>query len=138
MKAALVINGERLTRGDLLDASNPGTANPVTSGVERVLVAQYGRQEGLHLADEQFRSIVENIRRQQAVATDDEFAVLLRQEGLTADVLRQRLERQMINERLKLRTASDVDWLRLIAFLRDRADIQWHDAPLRDSYNTGK
>jgi parvulin-like peptidyl-prolyl isomerase len=56
---------------------------------------QRGRELGYALSDEQFKQIVENIKKQNNLENDERFQAALKQEGMTMADLRKQLERQM-------------------------------------------
>lgn len=72
------------------------TPQLILEAVDELLLIQRGRELGLALGDEQFASIVENIRTSNNLEDEAQFEAALAQEGLTMDDLRQSLERQML------------------------------------------
>src|SRR4029450_3518656 len=56
---------------------------------------------GLHLGDEQFRQVVNNIRKEQKLEKEEDFADALAQENMTMDDLRKQLERQMLIDQVQ-------------------------------------
>jgi parvulin-like peptidyl-prolyl isomerase len=58
---------------------------------------------GLALGDEQFNSILENIKKENNLTTDEQFQAALKQEGLTLPELRRSLERQMLISQVQQR-----------------------------------
>ncbi len=73
------------------------TPQLILEAVDELLLVQRGRELGLALGDEQFTSIVENIRTSNNLEDEARFEAALAQEGLTMDDLRQQLERQMLS-----------------------------------------
>ena len=73
------------------------TPQLILEAVDELLLVQRGRELGLGLGDEQFTSIVENIRTSNNLEDEAQFEAALAQEGLTMDDLRQSLERQMLS-----------------------------------------
>ena len=69
--------------------------------VDDLLIVQRGKELGYKLADDQFKSIVDNIRRENKLESDEQFQAALKQEGLTMADLRRNLERQMIVSRVQ-------------------------------------
>ena len=53
------------------------------------------------MGDEQFNSIVENIRKENKLETEEQFQAALKQEGLTMLDLRRQLEKQMLVNRVQ-------------------------------------
>jgi peptidyl-prolyl cis-trans isomerase SurA len=64
--------------------------------VDEMLLVQRGRELGLKLSDEQFKSAVDNIKKENKIENDAQFEAALRQERMTLTELRQGLERQMM------------------------------------------
>ena len=62
---------------------------------------QRGRELGYALGAEQFRNIVENIKKENKLETEEAFQAALKQEGLTLEDLRKQLERQMLVSRVQ-------------------------------------
>ena len=73
------------------------TPQLILEAVDELLLVQRGREMGLVLGDEQFTSIVENIRTSNNLEDEAQFEAALAQEGMTMDDLRQSLERQMLS-----------------------------------------
>jgi hypothetical protein len=109
----IIVNGEPLTTADLerrqADArgSRPltaRTAEPRTvlvDAINDILVAQHGKQLGYALSDAQFASVLDNIKAQHRLATDEQFQAALAEEQITVADLRRSLELQLIVSRLK-------------------------------------
>jgi len=64
--------------------------------VDEMLLVQRGRELGLKLSDEQFKSAVDNIKKENKIENDAQFEAALKQERMTLTELRQGLERQMM------------------------------------------
>ena len=77
------------------------TPEVLVNAVDELLLLQRGRELGLHLGDEQFRQVVNNIRKEQGLQDEDKFQAALRQENMTMDDLRRQLERQMLIEQVQ-------------------------------------
>ena len=73
------------------------TPQLILDAVDELLLIQRGRELGLALGDEQFSSIVENIKTSNNLEDEEQFQTALAQEGITMDDLRQSLERQMLS-----------------------------------------
>jgi parvulin-like peptidyl-prolyl isomerase len=82
----------------LLDQLTPSI---LVDAVDEMLVVQRGKELGYTLADEQFQSVLQNIRTQNKLEDDEQFEAALKQEGLTLADLRRNLERQMIWQRVQ-------------------------------------
>ena len=72
------------------------TPDLILNAVDELLLIQRGRESGFSLGDQQFATIVENIRKSNNLEDEARFKEALRQEGLTMDDLRRNLERQML------------------------------------------
>jgi parvulin-like peptidyl-prolyl isomerase len=69
----------------------------LVDAVDEMLLVQRGRELGRGMSDEQFASIVDNLRNDNpGLETDDQFEVALKQEGMTMTDLRRMFERQVI------------------------------------------
>ena len=77
------------------------TPDLILSAVDELLLVQRGRELGYSLGDEQFASILENIKKENKLETDEQFQAALKQEGLTLQELRRSLERQMLISRVQ-------------------------------------
>ena len=75
----------------------------ILGAVDELLLVQRGRELGLVLGDEQFASIVENIREANNLEDEARFLEALAQEGMTMADLRQSLERQMLMSEVQRR-----------------------------------
>src|SRR5262245_3849392 len=71
------------------------TPTLILEAVDELLLVQRGREMGLALGDQQFNSIVENIKKQNNLQDEERFQAALKQEGMTMADLRRSLERQM-------------------------------------------
>jgi len=77
------------------------TPRVLVNAIDELLLLQHGKEMGLHLGDEQFRQVVNNIRKEQGLQDDAKFAQALAQENMTMDDLRKQLERQMLIEQVQ-------------------------------------
>ena len=77
------------------------TPDLILSAVDELLLVQRGRELGYALGDEQFATILENIKKENKLETDEQFQAALKQEGLTLLDLRRSLERQMLISRVQ-------------------------------------
>ena len=82
----------------ILDEITPGL---IVSVVDEILTVQRGRELGYQLTDEQFVSILENIKRDNDFKSDEELHAALKQEGMTMAELRKSVERTMIASRVQ-------------------------------------
>jgi len=77
------------------------TPRVLVNAVDELLLLQHGKEMGLHLGDEQFRQVVNNIRKEQKLEKDEDFQRALAQENMTMEDLRKQLERQMLIEQVQ-------------------------------------
>jgi len=73
----------------------------IVDAVDELLLVQRGRELGYALGAEQFKGIVENIKKENKLESDEQFQAALKQEGLTMEDLRKQLERQMLASRVQ-------------------------------------
>ncbi len=121
------VNGEILTKTDVeqlqvtaLRANNPNlsaadlendatlrklldevTPRVIVNAIDEMLLVQRGRELGLKMTDEQFNGILDNIRKENKLDTEEKFQAALSQEGLTIAGLRKTFEKQMLISRVQ-------------------------------------
>ena len=84
------------TDADLQKALAEITPDVIVNAIDELLLVQRGRELGYTLTSERFSSIVENIKKENKLETDEAFQAALKQENLTLDDLRRQIERQML------------------------------------------
>jgi peptidyl-prolyl cis-trans isomerase SurA len=77
------------------------TPRVIVDAVDELLLLQLGRDKGYHLSDDQFRDIVNNIRKEQNLQDETKFQAALKAEGMTMDELRKNIEKQMLISRVQ-------------------------------------
>jgi len=77
------------------------TPRVLVNAIDELLLLQHGKEQNYHLSDDQFRQIVNNIRKEQGLTDEKKFQEALAQENMTMDDLRKQLERQMIIEQVQ-------------------------------------
>jgi peptidyl-prolyl cis-trans isomerase SurA len=77
------------------------TPEVIVNAVDELLLVQRGKELGYALGNEQFRNIIENIKKENKIETEEQFQAALKQEGMTLDDLRRQLERQMLISRVQ-------------------------------------
>jgi peptidyl-prolyl cis-trans isomerase SurA len=77
------------------------TPEVIVNAIDELLLVQRGRELGYALGNEQFRNIVENIKKENKIETEEQFQAALKQEGITQDDLRRQIERQMLISRVQ-------------------------------------
>src|SRR5258706_14887271 len=76
------------------------TPKVVLDAVDELLMVQRGKEKGYTLGDEQFKGILDNIKKQNNLEDEAKFQAALTQEGMTLADLRRNLERQMLVSRV--------------------------------------
>jgi peptidyl-prolyl cis-trans isomerase SurA len=89
-------NNEELRK--LLDDMTPDI---LVDAVDEMLVVQRGKELGYTLGDTQFQGVLESIRKQNKLESEEQFQAALKQEGLTIADLRKNLERTMVFQRVQ-------------------------------------
>ncbi len=69
--------------------------------VNEMVIVQRGKELGYSLSNEQFKSVVDNIKKENKIETDEQFQAALKAENMTLADLRKNLERQMIRQRVE-------------------------------------
>ena len=77
------------------------TPQVIVDAVDELLLTQRGKELGYAMGDDQFKSIVDNIRKENKIETDEQFAQALQGEGMTMLDLRRQLEKQMLVSRVQ-------------------------------------
>jgi peptidyl-prolyl cis-trans isomerase SurA len=72
------------------------TPDVIVGAIDEMLLVQRGRELGYSLSAERFTSIVENIKKENKIESEEQFQAALKQENLTLDDLRRQIERQML------------------------------------------
>src|ERR1043165_1752260 len=84
------------TSPQLRTAINEITPDLILSAVDELLLIQRGRELGYVMGDEQFKSILDGLKKQNNLEDDQKFQAALKQEGLTLPELRRNMERSML------------------------------------------
>ncbi len=118
------VNGEIITKTDLeqrqiaaLRQKNPDlrpdsdealqkaltevTPQVIVDAVDELLIVQRGKELGFTMSNEQFNSILENIKKENKIESDEALQAALKQEGMTMADLRKQLERTSISQRVQ-------------------------------------
>jgi peptidyl-prolyl cis-trans isomerase SurA len=77
------------------------TPDVLVDAIDEMLLLQRGKELGYRLSDEQFTQILENIKKENRIETEEQFQAALKQEGMTLQELRNSIERRMIMERVQ-------------------------------------
>jgi peptidyl-prolyl cis-trans isomerase SurA len=77
------------------------TPQIMVEAIDEMLVVQRGKELGYTLSDTQFKSVVDNIRKENKIETDEQFQAALKAENLSMADLRRNLERSMIAQKVQ-------------------------------------
>jgi peptidyl-prolyl cis-trans isomerase SurA len=69
--------------------------------IDEMLLVQRGRELGYRLTDDQFKEVLDRIKKENKIENEEQFQAALKQEGMTMPDLRRQLERQMIVSRVQ-------------------------------------
>jgi len=86
---------------ELQKAVAESTPQLILNAVDELLLVQRGRELGYVMSDDQFKSVLDNIKKDNNIDTDEKFNEALRQEGMTLADLRRQLEKNMIETRVQ-------------------------------------
>jgi peptidyl-prolyl cis-trans isomerase SurA len=86
---------------ELQKAVAESTPQLILSAVDELLLVQRGRELGYVMSDEQFKSVLDNIKKDNNIDTDEKFQEALKQEGMTLADLRRQLEKNMLESRVQ-------------------------------------
>jgi parvulin-like peptidyl-prolyl isomerase len=89
------------TNAQLRKALDEVTPQIMVEAVDEMVVVQRGKELGYKLSDEQFKSVVDNIRKENKIENDEQFLAALKSENMTMADLRRNLERSMIFQRVQ-------------------------------------
>ena len=91
----------------LRNAINEITPDLILTAVDEMLLIQRGRELGYVMGDEQFKSIVDSLKKQNNLEDDQKFQAALKQEGMTLADLRRNLERNMLVSQVQRAEVND-------------------------------
>ena len=77
------------------------TPRVIVDAVDEMLMIQRGKELGYTMSTEQFNGIVENIKKENKIESDEALQAALKQEGMTMADLRRQLEHQMMITRVQ-------------------------------------
>ncbi|HTI41874.1 MAG TPA: peptidyl-prolyl cis-trans isomerase [Vicinamibacterales bacterium] len=86
---------------ELQKAVAESTPQLILNAVDELLLVQRGRELGYVMSDEQFKSVLDNIKKDNNIDTDEKFQEALKQEGMTLVDLRRQLEKNMLETRVQ-------------------------------------
>ena len=77
------------------------TPQLLVNTIDEMLLVQRGRELGYKMGDDQFNSVLDNIKKDNKIESDEQFQAALKAENMTMAELRKNLERQMIVSRVQ-------------------------------------
>jgi parvulin-like peptidyl-prolyl isomerase len=86
---------------ELQKAVAESTPQLILSAVDELLLVQRGRELGYVMTDENFKGVLDNIKKDNNIDTDEKFQEALKQEGMTLADLRRQLEKNMLETRVQ-------------------------------------
>jgi peptidyl-prolyl cis-trans isomerase SurA len=90
-----------LSNAQLRQALDEVTPQILVDAVDEMLIVQRGKELGYRLGDEQFKSVLDNIKKENKMESEEQFQAALKAENMTLADLRRNLERQMIQQRVQ-------------------------------------
>ncbi len=99
----LRMSGELSDTSDeaLSDALYEATPQMIVTAVDELLLVQKAKEMNLTMEEGQFADIINNIKEQNDLETDEQFEAALSAEGMTMDDLRRSMERQVMLSRVR-------------------------------------
>jgi peptidyl-prolyl cis-trans isomerase SurA len=85
----------------LRKALNEVTPQIMVDAVDQMLIVQRGKELGYKLSDDQFKNVLDNIKKENKLESEEQFQAALKQEGMSMTDLRRNLEKQMIVTRVQ-------------------------------------
>src|SRR5213083_1488786 len=77
------------------------TPQIMVDAVDEMLLVQRGKELGYKLSDEQFKGVLDNIKKENKLENEEQFQAALKQENMSMTDLRRNLEKQMIVTRVQ-------------------------------------
>jgi len=90
-----------LSNAQLRKALDEVTPQIMVDAVDEMLIVQRGKELGYKLGDDQFKGVLENIKKENKMESEEQFQAALKAENMTLADLRRNLERQMIQQRVQ-------------------------------------
>ena len=86
---------------ELRKALDEITPQIMVDAIDEMIIVQRGKELGYTLSDTQFKGVVDNIRKENKIESEEQFQAALKSENMTMTDLRRNLERQMIYQRVQ-------------------------------------
>jgi len=77
------------------------TPQLLVSAVDEMLIVQRGKELGYRVSEEQFKQILDNLKTQNKIDSDEQLVAALKQENMTMADLRRNLERTVVAQRVQ-------------------------------------
>jgi peptidyl-prolyl cis-trans isomerase SurA len=77
------------------------TPSIMVDAIDEMLIVQRGKELGYKLADEQFKGVVDNIKKENKIESEEAFQAALKAENMTMADLRRNVERSMIVQKVQ-------------------------------------
>jgi len=90
------INPDGITDAQLEKMVADVTPQLIVEAVDELLLLQRGRELGYKLTDEKFKQVLENLKKENKIETEEQFQAALKNENLTLAELRTRMEKGAI------------------------------------------
>ncbi len=86
---------------ELQKALNEVTPAVILDAVDEMLMVQRGKELGFTMSPDRFNSILENIKKENKIESDEQLQAALKQEGMTMADLRRQLEKTMLVQQVQ-------------------------------------
>jgi peptidyl-prolyl cis-trans isomerase SurA len=90
-----------LSNAQLRKALDDVTPQIMVDAVDEMLIVQRGKELGYRLGDDQFKGVLDNIKKENKMESEEQFQAALKAENMSLADLRRNLERQMIQQRVQ-------------------------------------
>jgi peptidyl-prolyl cis-trans isomerase SurA len=90
------VNAQGITDAQLDKMVADITPQLIVEAVDELLLLQRGRELGYKLTDEKFKQVLENLKKENKIETEEQFQAALKSENLTLAELRARMEKGAI------------------------------------------
>ncbi len=77
------------------------TPQLMVDAIDEMLIVQRGKELGYKLADDQFKGVIDNIKKENKIDTEEAFQAALKAENMALADLRRNVERSMIVQRVQ-------------------------------------
>jgi parvulin-like peptidyl-prolyl isomerase len=95
------VNPQALTDEQLDKMLAEITPQLIVDTIDELLLLQRGKELGYKLTDEKFKTVLENIKKENKLEDEERFQAALKSEGMTLADLRSRLEKNMIIQQVQ-------------------------------------